>query len=128
MAIQEIRARELNASKFIEEQIRKISATVKDGSAINALSGGVDSSVVTLLGHKALGKKLTTVFIDNGLMRQDEPRAVISLFEKLGVPVKLIYAQDEFLILECLKRYFRSGEKERGDHADFLQGCFWQAC
>jgi GMP synthase (glutamine-hydrolysing) len=58
MEVTEIRARELNAEKFINEQIRKISETVGKGSAINALSGGVDSSVVTLLGHKALGKDL----------------------------------------------------------------------
>jgi len=96
MEIKEIRARELNTEKFINEQIRKISETVGNGSAINALSGGVDSSAVTMLGHKALGKKLTTYFIDNGLMRQGEPQAVVALFERLGVPVKLIDAQKEF--------------------------------
>ena len=96
MEIKEIRARELNTEKFINEQIRKISETVGNGSAINALSGGVDSSAVTMLGHKALGKKLTTYFIDNGLMRQGEPQAVAALFERLGVPVKLIDAQKEF--------------------------------
>ena len=95
----EIRARELNAinaKKFINEQIRKISETVGNGSAINALSGGVDSSVVTLLGYKALGKRLTTYFIDSGLMRHGEPNAVVTLFDKLGVPVVLIDAQKEF--------------------------------
>ena len=96
MEVKEIRARELNAERFIKEQIGKISETVGDGSAINALSGGVDSSVVTLLGHRALGKKLTTYFIDNGLMRQDEPQSVVSLFERLGVPVMLIDARREF--------------------------------
>jgi len=96
MEIKEIRAEELNAEKFIDQQIRRISETVGEGSAINALSGGVDSSVVTLLGHKGLGKKLTTYFIDNGLMRQGEPQAVVLLFERLGVPVKLIDAQKEF--------------------------------
>lgn len=96
MEVKEIRARELNAEKFIDEQVKKISETVGNGSAINALSGGVDSSVVTLLGHKALGKKLTTYSIDNGLMRQGEPQAVVSLFEGLGVPVKLVDAQKEF--------------------------------
>src|SRR4030042_7083456 len=92
----EIRTRELNAKKFINEQIRKISETVGNGAAINALSGGVDSSVVTLLGYKALGKRLTTYFIDSGLMRHGEPNAVVTLFDKLGVPVVLIDAQKEF--------------------------------
>jgi len=96
MSVTEIRARELNAKKFINEQIRNISKTVGKGYAINALSGGVDSSVVTLLGHKALGKRLTTYFIDNGLMRQGEPQAVVSLFHKLRVPVVLIDAQKDF--------------------------------
>jgi GMP synthase (glutamine-hydrolysing) len=96
MRVKEIRAKELNTDKFIKEQIRKISKTIGSGHAINALSGGVDSSVVTLLGHKALGKRLITLFIDNGLMRQGEPRAVVSMFKKLGVPVKLIHARDEF--------------------------------
>jgi GMP synthase (glutamine-hydrolysing) len=96
MRVKEIRAKELNTDKFIKEQIRKISKTIGSGYAINALSGGVDSSVVTLLGHKALGKRLITLFIDNGLMRQGEPRAVVSMFKKLGVPVKLIHARDEF--------------------------------
>ena len=96
MNVTEIRARELHAKKFINEQVRNISKTVGKGSAINALSGGVDSSVVTLLGHKALGKRLTTYFIDSGLMRLGEPQAVVSLFDKLGVPVVLIDAQKEF--------------------------------
>ena len=96
MELKEIRARELYAERFIKEQIEKISKTVGDGSAINALSGGVDSSVVTLFGHRALGKKLTTYFIDNGLMRQDEPQAVVSIFERLGVPVTLIDARKDF--------------------------------
>ena len=61
MKIQEIPASTLDASKFIEEQIRQISQAVGGGTAINALSGGVDSSAVTLLGHKALGDRLTNL-------------------------------------------------------------------
>ena len=64
--------------------------------AINALSGGVDSSTVTMLGHKALGKRLKTVFIQNGLMRQGEPERVVSLFKKLGVKVEIVDARKEF--------------------------------
>jgi GMP synthase (glutamine-hydrolysing) len=54
---------------FVNEQIASIRETVGNGLAINALSGGVDSSVVTVLGHRSLKDKLKTVFIDNGLMR-----------------------------------------------------------
>ncbi|UCC94645.1 MAG: ExsB family transcriptional regulator [Candidatus Omnitrophota bacterium] len=92
----EIRAGELNAQEFIEEKTKEIASVVRDGLAINALSGGVDSSTVTMLAHKALGSQLKTYFINNGLMREDEPEAVISLFTQLGVEVKMINAQDKF--------------------------------
>jgi GMP synthase (glutamine-hydrolysing) len=96
MEIQEIRLRDLSPRKFIAEQVKEISSQVGAGLAINALSGGVDSSTVTMLGHKALGKRLKTYFIDNGLMRQDEPGKIVLLFKKLGVPVEIINAQDKF--------------------------------
>ncbi len=82
---------------FVEEQITDIRNAVGDGIAINALSGGVDSSVVTVLGHRSLGNRLKTVFIENGLMRRDEPERVIKLFAKMGIPVTLVDAQREFL-------------------------------
>ena len=66
----------MNYKAFVEEQIASIKGAVGNGIAINALSGGVDSSVVTVLGHRAIGDRLRTVFIDNALMRQDEPRRV----------------------------------------------------
>ena len=69
---------------------------VGNGVAINALSGGVDSSTVTMLGHKALGKQLKTVFIENGLMREGEPERVVSLFRQLEVAVEIIDARKEF--------------------------------
>ena len=75
MKIKEIKAKNLNTEKFIGEKVREIRETVGGGLAINALSGGVDSSVVTALGHKALGNNLKTYFIDNGIMRQgNRPR------------------------------------------------------
>jgi GMP synthase (glutamine-hydrolysing) len=95
--IKEITSRELNPEKFIEEKVREIRSVVGDGTAINALSGGVDSSTVTMLGHKALGKKLRTVFIDNSLMREGEPLKVAEMFKKLGVSVEIIDAREEFL-------------------------------
>ena len=94
--IQEIRAAELDCERFIAEQTRGIREAVGNGTAINALSGGVDSSTVTMLGHRALGKKLRTVFIENGLMRQGEAERVSSLFRSLGVAVEVVDARDEF--------------------------------
>jgi len=95
--IREIKVQDLNTDQFITEKVNEIRAAVGDGTAINALSGGVDSSVVTMLGHRALDKRLRTVFIQNGLMREGEPEAVAGIFKKLGVTVEIIDAQKEFL-------------------------------
>jgi GMP synthase (glutamine-hydrolysing) len=81
---------------FIEEQVRKIRETVGDGIAINALSGGVDSSVVTMLGHRALGDRLKTYFIDSGLMRANEPEEVEKTFSGLGVKVERLDESEKF--------------------------------
>ena len=93
----EITARDLNTDRFINEKIKEIQSAVGDGIAINALSGGVDSSVVTMLGHKALGERLKTVFINNALMREGEPDKVAGQFRKLGVHIDVVDAQEDFL-------------------------------
>jgi GMP synthase (glutamine-hydrolysing) len=56
----------MNVNKFIDDKVRAIQQAVGDGLAVNALSGGVDSCVVTALGHRALGNRLKTYMIDNG--------------------------------------------------------------
>ncbi len=94
--ITEITAKALNPRQFIDEKIREIRDAVRDGIAINALSGGVDSSTVTMLGHRALGDRLRTVFIQNGLMRRGEPEQVVAVFRKLGVKVEVVDAQEAF--------------------------------
>jgi len=96
MEIKERQLKDLNYEKFIEEKINGISSVVGDGLAVNALSGGVDSSAVTILGFRALGPKLKTYFIDSGLMRQDEPQNVVALFKGLGVSVELIDSRKQF--------------------------------
>jgi len=94
--IKEITVQELNASDFINTKVEEIRKAVGDGIAINALSGGVDSSTVTMLGHKALGNRLKTVFIENGLMRAGESAQVVDVFRKLGIVVEVVEAQQEF--------------------------------
>jgi GMP synthase (glutamine-hydrolysing) len=94
--IKEITAQELNAERFIDEKVKEIKAAVGSGTAINALSGGVDSSTVTMLGHRALGNRLKTVFIENGLMREGEAEQVAALFRQLGVTVEIVDARKEF--------------------------------
>jgi len=93
----EILAESLNTDSFIAEKVNDIRQAVDDGTAINALSGGVDSSVVTLLGHRALGNRLRTVFIQNGLMREGESERVQSFFRQLGVEVEIVDAEEVFL-------------------------------
>ncbi len=87
----------MDCKKFVEDQIAQIKKTVGNGTAINALSGGVDSSLVTVIAHKALGEKLKTVFVDSALMREGEPERVVKTFADMGVPVELVDAQEDFL-------------------------------
>jgi GMP synthase (glutamine-hydrolysing) len=87
----------VNYKTFVEEQISFIKESVGKNTAINALSGGVDSSVVTVLGHRAIGERLKTVFIENGLMRQGEPERVVKAFSSLGIPVQIVDARAQFL-------------------------------
>jgi GMP synthase (glutamine-hydrolysing) len=82
---------------FVEKQIAFIRDTVGNGLAINALSGGVDSSVVTVLGHRALGERLKTVFIDNALMREGEPQWVVEAMADMCIRVDVVDARREFL-------------------------------
>ena len=94
--ITEVTVQELNTESFINEKVKEIKDAVGEGTAINALSGGVDSSAVTMLGHRALGTQLRTVFIENGLMREGEPEQVAGFFRELGVTVEIVDARDEF--------------------------------
>jgi len=94
--ITEITARELDTEQFINDKVRDIKDAVGDAAAINALSGGVDSSAVTMLGHRALGAQLKTVFVQNGLMREAEPEQVVGFFQELGVTVEVVDASQEF--------------------------------
>jgi len=94
--IQEIKTENLDADVFVQQKTSEIADIVGRGLAINALSGGVDSSVVTMLGHKALGDRLRTCFVDNGIMRQGEPEGVVWLFKELGVPVEVVDAKQQF--------------------------------
>ncbi len=94
--VKELVIKDLNAEEFIAQKSKEISDAVGAGLAVNALSGGVDSSVVTMLGNKALRGRLKTYFIENGLMRKDEPQDVVAMFKKLGVVVEVVDARREF--------------------------------
>jgi GMP synthase (glutamine-hydrolysing) len=124
MEIKEIALEELDADKFIAEKIEEISSTVGNGLAINALSGGVDSSVVTILGHKALGDRFKTYFIDNALMRAGEPQYIVSIFKDLGVTVELIDAEEIFF--KALQDLTDPEEKREAITRSFYRDVFAQ--
>ncbi|MFT6106294.1 MAG: GMP synthase (glutamine-hydrolyzing) [Rickettsiales bacterium] len=87
---------------FMEEQIAEIKAKVGDKHVVCGLSGGVDSSVVAALIHKAIGKQLTCIFVDHGLLRKDEGKQVREVFED-HFKVNLIYVDAADLFLKNLE-------------------------
>lgn len=101
----------MDVRKFIEDRIEEIKATVKSDRAISALSGGVDSSTCTVIAHRAIGDNLRVIFIDDGLMRENEPEEVSDVFKNMGIAVEIIDAQDEFF--EALKGKFDPEEKRK---------------
>ena len=120
--IKEITAQELDTERFINEKVKEIQGAVGDGTAINALSGGVDSSTVTMLGHRALGKRLRTVFVENGLMREGESEQVVGFFRDLGVPVEVVDARKEFF--EALEGVTDPEEKREAITQSFYRNVF----
>jgi len=85
-------------ANIIEDQIKRVQKQVGNKKVLLGLSGGVDSSVVAALLHKAIGKQLTCVFVDNGLLRKNEGDAVMDMFGKnMGVTVIRADAEDLFL-------------------------------
>jgi GMP synthase (glutamine-hydrolysing) len=118
----EIAAVALDTQQFIDRKVDEIRSAVGDGLAINALSGGVDSSVVTMLGHRALGDRLRTVFVENGLMREGEPERVVDLFAGLGVKVELVDARKEFF--SALEGITDPEEKREGITQTFYKDVF----
>jgi len=82
---------------IIQKMIEEVRAEVGEGKAIIALSGGIDSSVATAIAAKAIGDKLTAVFVDHGFMRENEPEFVKNVFEKFGLNLVIADAQKRFL-------------------------------
>ena len=109
MKIEEIKIEKLQPKAFVKQKVNEISSIVGDSLAINALSGGVDSSAVTMLGHKALGNKLKTYFVDNGIMREGEPEWIASLFKKMGVTDIILKPIDLKNLLSKLQKILGKG-------------------
>jgi GMP synthase (glutamine-hydrolysing) len=109
-----------SAASVIDEQIERIRAQVSDGRAICGLSGGVDSSVAALLVHRAIGDRLTCVFVDHGLMRKNEGQQVIAAFrDHFKVPLVAVDASERFL--ERLKGVTDPEEKRKRIGGEFIR-------
>jgi GMP synthase (glutamine-hydrolysing) len=86
-----------SAASVIEEQVEKIRAQVGEGRVICGLSGGVDSSVAALLVHRAVGERLTCIYVDHGMMRLNETEQVVETFSQFGIPLIAVDAEERFL-------------------------------
>ena len=82
---------------FVEEATERIREQVGDGRVVCGLSGGVDSTVAAVLIHRAIGDRLTCIFVDNGVMRHDEGEQIKRRFERLKLPLVFVDAADLFL-------------------------------
>ncbi|KGN74402.1 GMP synthase [Porphyromonas macacae] len=84
-------------ASFIEQTVKELKNQLGDDKVILALSGGVDSSVTAVLLNKAIGKNLTCIFVDHGLLRQGEFERVLEDYEHLGLNVTGVNARDKFM-------------------------------
>ncbi len=84
-------------SSFIESTISDVQDRIGDSHVVAALSGGVDSSVMTALLHRAIGNRLHPIFVNNGLLRKNEAQEILTSFERLGISLDYVDASDRFL-------------------------------
>lgn len=83
-------------SLFVEESINSLQSQIGNDQVVLGLSGGVDSSVAALLLHRAIGKNLHCIFVDNGLLRKDEYKLVLESYKHLGLNITGVDAKEQF--------------------------------
>jgi GMP synthase (glutamine-hydrolysing) len=106
-------------ASFVTEAVERIRAQVGDGRVVCGLSGGVDSTVAALLVHKAIGDRLTCIFVDNGVMRMDEAEQIRRRFERLHLP--LVFTDAAQLFLERLQGITEPEQKRKIIGATFIE-------
>ncbi|MBM3944196.1 MAG: glutamine-hydrolyzing GMP synthase [SAR202 cluster bacterium] len=106
-------------TNFVEEAITDIKAKVGGGRVICALSGGVDSAVAAALIHRAIGDQLTCIFVNNGLMRREEPERVVRTFQR-HMKINLIHRDATQRFLAALKGVTDPEQKRRAIGEEFI--------
>jgi GMP synthase (glutamine-hydrolysing) len=89
-------AQDWTADQFVESSVAELKEKLKDDKVVMALSGGVDSTVAAILVHKAIGKNLHCIFVDNGLLRKNEFEQVLDSYKHMGLNIKGVDAKDKF--------------------------------
>jgi GMP synthase (glutamine-hydrolysing) len=105
-------------ASFVDEATARIRAQVGSGRVVCGLSGGVDSTVAALLIHRAIGERLTCIFVDNGVMRLDEADQIRRRFERLQLP--LVFADAARLFLDRLAGITDPEQKRKIIGATFI--------
>jgi len=108
------------SSRFVAESIDKIREQVGKGKVICALSGGVDSAVTATLVHRAIGDNLTCLFINNGLLRREEPERVLNTFQR-NLKVNIVYVDASERFLERLRGVVDPEMKRRLIGEEFIK-------
>lgn len=117
-----------NASQFTEKQVEKIRKAVGQDKALVALSGGVDSSVTTLLAHRAIGQQLRVVLIDHGLMRKGEPQAVKNIFAELKLGIRVWIMPRQKIFFQSLKGKTDGEQKRKAIRDTFYRKVLPEIC
>jgi GMP synthase (glutamine-hydrolysing) len=105
-------------TSFVEEATARVRAQVGNGRVVCGLSGGVDSTVAALILHRAIGDRLTCIFVDNGVLRLDEAVQVRRRFERLQLP--LVFVDASSLFLERLRGVIDPETKRKVIGATFI--------